>query len=117
MKNFKDGEAECNKLPGGHLASFHTQQQMDFLINMTGFVSFLLFKCKKSDSNFKLVIFISSCLVLVCLHVAQHHFDSARGEQVYKILNDELTYNLNTTPKIIEIIFHQTYSTGMNKRG
>ena len=33
-KNFTGAEYECNKLPGGHLASFWTPQQREFLISM-----------------------------------------------------------------------------------
>ena len=33
-KNFTDAESECNKLPGGHLASFQTQAQRDFLFSI-----------------------------------------------------------------------------------
>ena len=33
-ENFYEAEAECSRQPGGHLASYQTQQQLDFLIHM-----------------------------------------------------------------------------------
>ena len=33
-KDFTDAKLECNKLPAGHLASFWTPQQHEFLISM-----------------------------------------------------------------------------------
>ena len=39
-KDFYDAETECNKLSGGHLASFHTEDQKILLLSMTECVLF-----------------------------------------------------------------------------
>ena len=31
---FYEAEAECNKLPGGHLAAFHTQVEFSFILSI-----------------------------------------------------------------------------------
>ena len=33
--NFSDAEAECSKLPGGHLAAFRSQDELDFIRNLS----------------------------------------------------------------------------------
>ena len=35
-KNWEEAEAECNKLPGGHLAAFHSRQDYDMLTGLMG---------------------------------------------------------------------------------
>ena len=35
-KNWEDAEAECNKLPGGHLAAFHSREDYDVLAGLMG---------------------------------------------------------------------------------
>ena len=35
-KTFYEAESACNAIPGGHLAAFHSQQDYDNLIKLTG---------------------------------------------------------------------------------
>ena len=37
LLNFSDAEAECNKLPGGHLAAFRSVEEWDLIKNLWGF--------------------------------------------------------------------------------
>ena len=68
-RTWSDAEAECNELPGGHLAVFHSQEDFNVLTALMGVgKSFSIVECRRAALETSpplfTTIFVQFCAVL-----------------------------------------------------